>query len=42
VRVVSVKSEPDESDPSQLNTLIEYRDLLAPKAEPTRRLVFAL
>jgi len=42
VRVVSVRTEPDEADPGQLNTLIEYRDLLAPKAEPTRRLVFAL
>jgi hypothetical protein len=41
VRLVQVTVEPDASDPSQLNNLLEYRDLLAPPDEPTRRLVFS-
>jgi hypothetical protein len=41
VRVVRVTIEPDESDPSQLNTMVEYKDLLAPTDAPTRRLVFS-
>ncbi len=41
LRVVAVTVEPDASDPAQLNTVVEYRDLLAPAAAPTRRLVFS-
>jgi hypothetical protein len=39
-KFLRVASEPDPDDPSQLNTFIEYRDLLAPADAPTRRLVF--
>jgi hypothetical protein len=39
--IVDVAAEPDASDGSQLNVTIEYRDLLAPRAQPVRRLVFS-
>jgi hypothetical protein len=37
--LVEVTIEPDEIDGGQLNTVIEYRDLLAPREAPTRRLI---
>lgn len=40
-RLVSVTAQVDDGDPSQLSTVIEYRDLLAPQGAPTRRLVFS-
>lgn len=39
--LVDVSIEPDAADPSELNTVIEYRDLLAPRDAPTRRLIFS-
>lgn len=39
-RLVGVSVTVDETDPAQLNTMLEYRDLLAPADEPVRRLVF--
>jgi hypothetical protein len=39
LRLVSVTVEPDAEDGSQLDTVIEYRDLLAPEKSQTRRLV---
>ena len=39
-RLVRVVTAPNEQDPSQLDTFLEYRDLLAPAGAPTRRLVF--
>jgi len=39
-RLVAVSVAVDDSDPAQLNTLLEYRDLLGPTDEPVRRLVF--
>jgi hypothetical protein len=42
LQLETVSAEPDESDPSQLNALIEYRDLLAPADTAKRRLVFPL
>ena len=39
--LVDVTIEADEADGSQLNTVIEYRDLLAPRDGPTRRLIFS-
>ncbi len=39
-RLVGVEVTVDETDPAQLNTYLEYRDLLAPTEAATRRLVF--
>lgn len=39
-RLVRVVAEADESDPAQINTYLEFRDLLAPADAPVRRLVF--
>lgn len=39
-RLIRVTREPDETDPSQINTAVEFRDLLAPPASQLRRLVF--
>ena len=41
VRLVRVASEPNLDDPAQLDTFLEYRDLLAPADAPVRRLVFS-
>lgn len=40
LRLERVMIEADKSDPSQQNTVIEYRDLLAPADNAKRRLVF--
>jgi hypothetical protein len=39
--LVDVTVEVDASDGAQLNTVVEYRDLLAPRDAPTRRLIFS-
>lgn len=39
-RLERVQVEVDASDPSQTSTVIEYRDLLAPRDRAVRRLVF--
>lgn len=39
-RVIRVSVEVNAGDPAQLDTFLEYRDLLAPPDAPTRRLVF--
>jgi hypothetical protein len=36
-----VSVEVDELDTAQVNTVIEYRDLLAPRDDQTRRLIFS-
>jgi hypothetical protein len=38
--LVEVSVEVDADDPAQVNTVIEYRDLLAPRDRQTRRLIF--
>lgn len=40
LRFVSLKSEIDDEDPTQIQTTIEYQDLLAPQKDPNRRLTF--
>lgn len=39
VELVAVSVEPNADDPAQLDTVVEYRDRLAPADAPTRRLL---
>jgi len=41
LRLKKASSEQDASDPSQVNHVIEYTDLLAPKVDAARRLTFS-
>ena len=40
VQLVNVTVERDADDSAQVNTVIEYRDLLAPRDDQMRRLIF--